>query len=198
MVTNGVQQNTQQPTEGITGLFQTKAQQTNVILGTIGKSLGNPSPLGVNQKNGRREQVFANGEIAEKVDNAQNLADLAISYKPFSEFIARNGYHWLGDPIEDFYSAKNGAGRSIVVQRYDNGVVWWDGQSEPCCLGWHDWHVIAWPGSNGKGVPNQGAFNTFWKDMTDGILLLFKIGLYAILGIVALVVLGIIIYFCTR
>ena len=143
MDTNGAQQNPQQPTARIAGLFHTKAQQANAVLGTIGKSLGNPLSLPANQNTFQRKQVFTNGEIAEKGDNAQSLADLAISYKPFSDFIINSGHHWLGDIIEDFYSAKNGGGKSIVVQRYKNGVIWWDGQGSPNVLSWTDWNAIA-------------------------------------------------------
>ncbi len=175
-------------------LFSEKAQQANAILGTIGMSLGNPNPLHI-LPDARRYQTFENGVIGEKVNNATRLADLEIIYTPFSSFIDKGNHKWLGNAIEDFYSAQNGAGKSIVVQRYENGVVWWDGQSEPCCLGWHDWHVIAWPGNNGKGVPNQGAFNTFWKDLEKLVLSFVRLALYVILGIVAFLV---IIFACTR
>lgn len=151
MATKGAQQNPQQPPSGIAGLFHTKAQQANAVLGTIGKSLGDPSPFEVNQNNGQRKQEFANGEIAEKGDNAQCLGDLAISYKPFSDFINNSGHHWLGNIIEDFYTAKNGGGKSIVVQRYKNGVIWWDGQGNPCVLSWTDWKAIS--GFGNKLIP---------------------------------------------
>ena len=171
MATNGTQPTPQPPPQppvaGIAGLFLTKAQQANAILGTIGKSLGNPSPLGVNPKNGRREQVFADGEIAEKVDNAQSLADLTILYRPFSTFINNNGHHWLGPIIEDFYSAKNGGGKSIVVQRYQNGVIWWDGQQDnPYVLGWDDWKAIAGLGNKQNPAPPPKGSTSFgrWFD----------------------------------
>ena len=147
----------QQPTPSvIPELFNTKAQQANAVLKTIDKLLGDPSPLIVNPDNGRRKQVFADGEIIEKVDNAQSLSDLAISYKPFSDFVNNNGHQWLGDIIEDFYPAKNGAGKSIVVQRYQNGVIWWDGQSSPNVISWHDWHAIGFPGNKKKTIPKKG------------------------------------------
>ena len=194
---NNPQATQQQPAlAGTAQLFHTKAQQANAVLKTIGKSLGNPpSGFDTDRNNGRRKLVFEYGEITETKDNATCLADLAVSYTPFSEFIANNKHHWLGKPVEDFYSAQNGAGRRIVVQRYENGVVWWDGQSGPCCLGWHDWHAIAWPGNTGEGLPNPGAFNTFWKDMEKIVLSFVKFSLYVILGIVALLV---IIFVCTR
>lgn len=186
----------QQPTPSvIPELFNTKAQQANAVLKTIDKLLGDSSPLIVNPDNGRRKQVFADGEITEKVDNAQSLSDLAISYKPFSDFVNNNGHQWLGDIIEDFYPAKNGAGKNIVVQRYQNGVIWWDGQNEPCCLAWHDWHAIAWSGNTGAGIPNQRAFSTFWKDLEKLILSFVRLTLFVIFGIVVILV---IVFACRR
>ena len=54
---------------------------------------------------------------------------------------------WLGKPLEDTFKKKDKAGHDIMVQRFENGVIYCraDGGNDVQWLSWHDWHAISKP-----------------------------------------------------
>ena len=104
--------------------------------------------------NNRYVQMFEHGVILgymKKLTMDDNL--ICVYGKLFHAWWNNKGAEWLGKPLEDPFKKTNLDGYEIIVQRFENGVIYCraDGGDDVLWLSWHDWHAISHP----KDVSND-------------------------------------------
>ena len=98
--------------------------------------------------NNRYVQLFKQGVILgymKKLTMDDNL--ICVYGKLFHAWWNNKSAEWLGKPLEDPFKKTNFDGYEIIVQRFENGVIYCraDGGDDVLGLSWHDWHAISHP-----------------------------------------------------
>jgi hypothetical protein len=120
---------------------------------SLGKELG--AVEWDNQKN-RHFQRFERGIVLGCHNAPANIADLICTHgRLFAAWWNQPGAVWLGEPLEDLYETTNYDGFTIMVQRFEKGVIWCrsDGSEDVNWLSWRDWHAISKPGDKKSDHP---------------------------------------------
>ena len=128
----------------ISQLFKKKAAKLKSELGAVCSDKG-PYFDGPGD---RYVQLFEHGVILgnmKKLTMDKNL--ICVYGKLFHTWWPNKDAGWLGKPLEDTFKKKDKAGHDIMVQRFENGVIWCrtDGGDDVRWLSWHDWHAISKP-----------------------------------------------------
>ena len=100
------------------------------------------------QKN-RFYQLFERGVILGLMKKGSTMDEklICVHGKLFHAWWNFKESEWLGNPLEDLFRKNNREGQEIMVQRFENGVIYCrsDGVGDVQWLSWHDWHVISHP-----------------------------------------------------
>ncbi len=129
-------------TKTIAELFNLKAQGKAANLG------GALGEVVFDNKKNRHFQLFEHGVIIAKKVNPKKSSDLSCTYgQLFHAWWEKPNAAWLGTPLEDLYETTNHDGVKIMVQRFENGVIWCpsDGSGGITWLSWRDWNAISEP-----------------------------------------------------
>lgn len=120
---------------------------------SLGKELG--AVEWDNQKN-RHFQRFERGIVLGCHNAPADTSDLICTHgRLFAAWWNQPGAVWLGEPLEDLYETTNLEGFTIMVQRFEKGVIWCrsDGTEDVNWLSWRDWHAISRPGDKKSDHP---------------------------------------------
>ena len=131
-------------------LFAGKAVANESVLG---KELG---AVGWDNKKNRHFQRFEHGIVLGRRGAPADKSDLICTHgRLFAAWWEQPGAAWLGEPLEDLYETTNHEGFAIMVQRFENGVIWCrsDGTGDVNWLSWRDWHAISKPGDKKSSIP---------------------------------------------
>lgn len=126
----------------ISQLFKKKAAKHKLDLGSA------RSDVRFDDEKNWYVQEFEHGVVLgymKKLTMDKNL--LCVSGKLFDAWWGKNDAKWLGKPLEDTFKKTNKEGYEIMVQRFENGVIYCrsDGGNDVIWLSWHDWHAISHP-----------------------------------------------------
>ena len=114
------------------------------------------TPVHYDAPNNRYVQLFDNGVILGHMNKLTMNSQLICVYgKLFHAWWPNKGAEWLGKPLEDLFRKTNREGYEIMVQRFENGVIYCrsDGVGDVHWLSWHDWHAISRPKDIGNKHP---------------------------------------------
>jgi len=128
--------------KNIPRVFKKKADEYASYLGVLLEDVHFDAP-----KN-RYVQQFEHGVILgymNKLTMNKNL--ICVFGKLFHAWWGKDDAKWLGKPLEDTFKKTNKEGYEIMVQRFENGVIYCrsDGGNDVIWLSWHDWHAISHP-----------------------------------------------------